>query len=93
MKRDRLELIYSVTIIVAIPLLLVLNTIFFIRSTRATFNQELRNTADTVNEVISESIKAEIITGNYTGITDELNRIEKIQSKIKKCTYHTAERH
>lgn len=83
MKRDRLELIYSVTIIVAIPLLLVLNTIFFIRSTRATFNQELRNTADTVNEVISESIKAEIITGNYTGITDELNRIEKIQSKIK----------
>lgn len=83
MKRDRLELIYSVTIIVAIPLLLVLNTIFFIRSTRAAFNQELRNTADTVNEVISESIKAEIITGNYTGITDELNRIEKIQSKIK----------
>ncbi len=57
MNRERREIIYSVVIIVFIPLLFALNTLLFTGHLRSNFNNELRRKADLINHVIAESVK------------------------------------
>lgn len=47
--------IFSIGIIIAIPVLLIVNTIVLIQSTRRAFNNELMRKADVVNSVIAQT--------------------------------------
>jgi len=82
MKKEKLEIFYSVTIIISIPLLLAVNTIYLIRTTRSAYNSELRTKADVVNAVLAESFRAEIEGDSFTKISSQLNAIQKQQTDI-----------
>ncbi len=66
MGRERREIIYSVIILLFVPLLLGLNTILFTKNVRKDFNTELRRKADMVNTIIAETIKSRVQSGQAT---------------------------
>ena len=49
MKREKFEIIYSVGVLIAIPILVVANTLLLVRYSQNAFNNELRRKADVVN--------------------------------------------
>ena len=82
MKREKFEIIYSVGVLVAIPLLVVTNTLLLVRYTQNAFNNELRRKADVVNSVISQTSIDDIKSKNYTQLESKLKSIEKDQPAI-----------
>lgn len=62
MSKEQREIIYSVAILVIIPLLFVFNTIYLTNNIRSDFNRELSRKADLVNDVLAESIKTQVDT-------------------------------
>ena len=66
MGRERREIVYSILILLAVPLLLAVNTILFTNNVRKDFNTELRRKADLVNTVIADSIKSHILSKQVT---------------------------
>ncbi len=86
MRKEKLEIIYSIGIIIAIPLLIVVNTVYLVRSTRSAFNTELRKKADLVNSVLADSLQSDINQKNYTQLTTRLSTIEKNQPDITQAT-------
>lgn len=83
MKREKLEVIYSVGVVIAIPLLVILNTVMLVRSTRNAFNVELTRKADVVNGVIAESARADIVAKRYDVLQQSFTALEKAQPAIK----------
>lgn len=83
MKREKLEVIYSVGVVIAIPLLVILNTVMLVRSTRNAFNVELTRKADVVNGVIAESARADIVAKRYDVLQRSFTALEKAQPAIK----------
>ncbi len=82
MKREKFEIIYSVGVLVAIPLLVVANTLLLVRYTQNAFNNELRRKADVVNSVISQTSIDDIKSKNYSQLESKLKSIEKDQPAI-----------
>lgn len=89
MKRDKLEIAYSVGVIIAIPLLLALNTVLLVRSTRSAFNSELRRKADLVNAVIAESSVGEIKENDTAALDAKLQQLEASQPAIRQTAVIT----
>lgn len=82
MKREKLEIAYSVAIIIAIPLLLAANTVYYVTASRAAFNAELRKKADIVNTVVAETVKSNIVSSKIAEVTAALNALEQAQPAI-----------
>ncbi len=82
MKKEKLEVIYSIGVILAIPALVALNTILLVRSTRNAFNNELRRKADLVNGVIAESTATNLRAGNFEVLGNTLQNLEASQPAI-----------
>jgi len=82
MKKEKLEILYSLGVIIAVPALVVLNTVLLVRSTRSAFNAELRRKADLINAVIAESSKSDIAAKRYDSLGQALNALEKAQPAI-----------
>lgn len=55
-SRERLEFYYSIAVMIAIPVLIVANTLIIINAVQKDYNTELRQKADLVNGVIASSI-------------------------------------
>lgn len=89
MQRSKLEIVYSVGVIVAIPLLLAVNTILLVRSTRSAFNQELRRKSDLVNSTIAETSAKDIQDKNFSELSDMLTEIEQSQPAIRQTQVFT----
>lgn len=82
MKKEKLEIIYTIGVILAIPALVTLNTILLVRSTRSAFNNELRRKADLVNAVIAESAATNLKAGNFDLLGNSLQHLEISQPAI-----------
>ena len=82
MKREKFEIIYSVGVLIAIPILVVANTLLLVRYSQNAFNNELRRKADVVNSVISEMSKEDIKFQNFVDLESKLKSIEQIQPTI-----------
>lgn len=82
MKREKLEIIYSVAIIIAIPLILIANTIFLVRSVRGAYNSELRDKADIINSVAATMLRQNLVSNNKTDMASILTNLENIQPQI-----------
>src|SRR6185436_18413589 len=82
MKKEKLEIIYSVGVILAIPALVALNTILLVRSTRSAFNSELRRKADLVNGVIAESTATNIKANKFADLSSTLQNLEQSQPAV-----------
>jgi signal transduction histidine kinase len=83
MRRAKLEILYSIGIITAIPLLLALNTVLLISATRSAFNQELRRKADLVNAVIAENSIEDIKSESYDTLSQKLSQLELAQPAVR----------
>lgn len=73
---------YSVAIIISIPLLLIANTVFLTSSTRNAFNTEIRRKADLVNSVIANTARDYIAAGDYDGLRTNLQDLENEQPAV-----------
>lgn len=82
MKREKLEIIYSVAIIIAIPIILVANTIYLVRTVRAAYNSELRQKADVINSVAATMINMNITELDVNQLDKSLNNLEKAESDV-----------
>lgn len=83
MKRAKLELAYSIGIILAIPFLVVLNTVLLTNSTRDAFNLELRRKSDLVNSVIAQNSAGDIQAQQYDTLIDRFNTLEASQPSVR----------
>lgn len=82
MSRERREIIYSICIIIAIPLLFAFNTLFMTRRVSNDTNRSARNNADTVNTVVAEGIRTSIENKEYADTTAILNSMKEHRPNI-----------
>ncbi len=59
-SRERLEFLYSVGLLVLIPVLVAANTLILVVAIRGDFDTELRRKASLANEVIAQSVKPDL---------------------------------
>lgn len=85
MGRERREIIYSVIILLLVPLLLGLNTVLFTKSVRKDFNTELRRKADLVNTIIAETIKSRLQNAQVTPaeVSDLIASMKKERPELR----------
>lgn len=83
MNRSKLEILYSVGIILAIPTLLAINTVLLTSSTRSAFDLELSRKSDLVNSVIAQQSLPAVETRDYENLNSNLSAIEKTQPSIR----------
>jgi signal transduction histidine kinase len=74
-KKLKLEILYSVFVMVLVPAILVLNTVLFSRGMQKSFDTELRRKADLANTIFGESIRPDVITGDYIRLSETVDRI------------------
>jgi signal transduction histidine kinase len=73
-SRERLEFIYSIAILVTIPVLLVLNTVLLSVSVRKNLDTELRSKSDMANSLIAAAVQPAL--DNPTELQDMVDRIK-----------------
>jgi len=71
LSRERLEFYYSIAILIIIPLLIALNTLFIAFNVRNNFDTELRRKANLANNLISANV------------VSELNQSDKLKQTVK----------
>jgi signal transduction histidine kinase len=81
-NRERREIIYSICIIIAIPLLFAGNTLFITKRIRDNTNRNARSSADTVNTMIAEGIRSSVESKKYTETTTILKSMKERQPTI-----------
>ncbi len=82
MNRERREIIYSIIIIIFIPLLFVSNTVLLTTRVRNDSNRSLKRSADQTNTVLVESLRKSIESKDYKLVNDQVISINKEQPNI-----------
>lgn len=82
MKREKREIVYSIAVLVAVPLLVIVNTLLLVRSTSAALNGELRREASVTNSVIAQSSLSYLQEKNYDLLSAYLNKLEKSEPTL-----------
>lgn len=82
MKRDRLEITYSIIVLITIPVIVAVNTIMLVQSTSLAFNTELQRKADLANSIIAQSSLQSIKSRQYEKIQTNLNSLESSQPTL-----------
>ena len=77
MNRERREIIYSIIIILLIPILFVANTLLFTSHLHSNFKVELGRKADVINSVIAQSIKPHLQDAKLQVIHGTFRRYSK----------------
>lgn len=83
MKREKLEILYSIGVLVAIPLLVIVNTVLLIRSTQGAFNTELMRKADLVNAVVAEASRLDLVASRYENVSSVLRALEESEPSLR----------
>ena len=86
MNRRKLEIVYSIGIIIAIPIIVTVNTITLTQSTNQAFNVELRRKADLANSIIAQSSLQLIQKNEYENLQKNLEKLESTQPTIMHST-------
>lgn len=82
MNRNKLEIIYSIGVIIAIPVILIANTIIISQSTNQAFDLELRRKADLANSIIAKTSIDLIKNKDYDKLKQNLNELELSQPTL-----------
>lgn len=80
--RERREIIYSLVVILAIPLLFVANTVLFTSRVSNDSDRNIRRNADQVNSVIAESLRPSIEAGNFNQSSKQITALSQRQPSI-----------
>lgn len=82
MNRRKLEIAYSIGVLIAIPLIVIVNTVILTQSTNTAFDVELRRKADLSNNIISQSSMQLIQDRKYDKLQENLNSLESTQPAL-----------
>ncbi|MEI6850853.1 MAG: HAMP domain-containing sensor histidine kinase [Candidatus Saccharibacteria bacterium] len=82
MDRKKLEIAYSIGVLIAIPLIVVVNTVILTQSTNKAFDIELRRKADLANSIISQSSIQLIQDKDYDKLQENLDALESSQPSL-----------
>lgn len=82
MKREKLEIIYSIIVLVTIPVIVAVNTIILVQTTNDAFNLELNRKADLANGVIAQSSLQLIKDREYDKLQKNLVALESSQPTL-----------
>lgn len=82
MQKEKREIIYSIVIIIAIPLLVVANTLFISRAVRSAYNSELRRKANSVNAIMAESLREQIVAEDTESLNEKLTALTKERNEL-----------
>jgi len=82
MKREKLEILYSIIVLITIPVIVAVNTIALTQTTNQAFNTELQRKADLANNIIAQSSLQLIKDRQYDKIQDNLNSLESSQPTL-----------
>ena len=84
MSRERREILYSIVIIILIPVLFAVNTVLFTNNLRNNFNTELQQKSDVVNYVLAQAAKQYIVDQkDTTKLQNLITNITKEHPEIK----------
>ena len=78
MSKERREIIYSVIIIIFIPVLFALNTVLLTSRVRNDTNRTVKRNADQVNTIIAESLRIPLELKNYKTVTSQITSVRTI---------------
>lgn len=82
MNREKREIIYSIGILIAIPVIVIVNTVVLAQSTSEAFKVELLRKADLVNSVIAQSSLHLIKDKQYDTLQTNLDALESSQPAL-----------
>jgi signal transduction histidine kinase len=82
MKREKLEIVYSILVLIAIPAIVIVNTVILTQSTRQTFDVELRRKADLANSIVAQSSLSMIQNKQYSSLESNLEKLEASQPAV-----------
>lgn len=82
MNRSKLETIYSIGVLVAIPVIVITNTVLLISNINFAFDQELQRKAAITNNIIAQSSVDLIENQDFEKISANLNSFEESQPAI-----------
>ena len=80
--RERLEIVYSLIVIIAIPLLFVANTVLFTSRVSNDSDRNIRRNADLVNSVIAESLRTSVETKDYSQSSKQIASLKQRQPSV-----------
>lgn len=83
MSKNKFELIYAIAIIIAVPAIIVINTIYLGNQAREDFVTEARRKADIVNQSVAISAKQLIKTGNTESLNGYLDEFSDQSPTLK----------
>jgi signal transduction histidine kinase len=86
MNRKKLEIVYSVIVLIAIPVIVIVNTLILTQSTNSAYDLELQRKADLANNIISQSSVQLIKDKNYDKLQENLNSLESTQPALMGST-------
>lgn len=84
LKKIKLELVYSVFVMIAIPSILVVNTVIITRSIQKNTDTELRRKADIVNSVFAKSLSSHLERQDYDAVQSTTEAILKTRPDLSK---------
>ena len=83
MNKSKLEILYSVAVILVIPSLLAFNTLFLVTSVRSNLDKELQSRAELANSVLAVSMREHIVNGDSDAAGEKISRLEHSQNELK----------
>jgi len=82
MNRKKLEIAYSIGVLIAIPLIVIVNTLILTQSTNSAYNLELQRKADLANSIIAKSSMQLIKDKKYEQLQANLDALESSQPAL-----------
>ena len=82
MNRKKLEIAYSIGVLIAIPLIVIVNTLILTQSTNSAYNLELQRKADLANSIIAKSSMQLIKDKKYDQLQSNLDALESSQPAL-----------
>lgn len=83
MNKSRFEIAYSIAVIVAVPLLLALNTLLLATNIRKDYDREIRSRAELSNSVMAATLADSIVKNDGATIQTRIDTIAKDQPELK----------
>lgn len=83
MNKAKLQIVYSLAILVIVPALLVFNTVLLTTSTRTNYDKELQSRSELSNSVLSISMKDFLVNDNKTSAQEKIDGLISSQTELR----------
>jgi signal transduction histidine kinase len=86
MNKSRIQIFYSIAVVLAIPILLAFNTLFLASNVRDDYDSELQSRAEIASSVLASAIEENLKSGNTGAIQIIIDDISVNQKELRNVT-------